>query len=211
MSEPTRTARRLVITDTEYTNLDTEVAQVVEIAYAVEDGPIVSGVPPHSLAGAEPKALEVNQYFERGLGDKARWNRDIVDNTARALAGQVLVGCNPRVDARVLQRLIGYEAWHYRLGDLESAAWLMLGFDEPPGLRQIRDKLTELGFEIPRPDHTAGGDVEVTRACLRILQRIAGYQLRTGLPTSAMLAEHETSPANSLPNSTGILSARVSP
>lgn len=192
MPEPTgRAPRQLVIVDTEFTNLDTDAGDVVEIAYAVEDGPIVSGVPPHTLTGHDPKALEVNRYYERDLGDKATWNHDIIENTTRALSGQVLVGCNPRVDARVLEKRIGYEPWHYRLADLESAAWLLLGFTEPPGLRQLRNLLAGLGYEIPEPDHTAAGDVEVERACLRVMQRIAALLLSNGIPGPEELALFE--------------------
>jgi len=191
MPEPARAHRDHVFVDTEYDRLDTGTANLVEAAAACEDEPIFQGVPPHSIEGHDPKALEINRYFERDLANKAIWNRDLIDNIARVSAGQTIVGANVRVDAHILSRFIGYEPWHYRLCDIESVAYLMLGFDQMPGLRQIKDKLAELGFELPTPDHSAGGDVETLRAVFRILQRIARYLLRHSLPTAGKLAEAE--------------------
>lgn len=191
MPEPARAARSLIFLDTEFTHLNPDLAQVVDVAYAAGDGPIVSGIPPHDLDHADPKALEVNRYHERDLGNRAKWDRDIIDDLARDTAGQSIVAANPRVDAAVLAKLIGYESWHYRLVDLESVAFLLLGFDQQPGLRDIRNKLAELGFELPPPNHTAEGDVLTGRACFRAMQRIAQWMLRAGLPTAAELDEHE--------------------
>lgn len=196
MPEPTgRAQRRLVFVDTEYDRLDTKTANVVEAAFALEDGPVRCGIPPHTIDGAEPKALEINRYFERDLGDRARWDRHLVDELATAAAGNTVVAANPRVDAEVLSRIIGYEPWHYRLCDVESAAFLLLGFEQMPGLREIKEKLVSLGYRVPTPDHSAGGDVETLREIFRILQRIAAYLLRRDLPTAAMLEEFETEPA----------------
>ncbi len=192
MPEPQRAPRRIVIVDTEFTNLDPAAGDVVEIAYAFEDGPVISGVPPHTLTGHDPESLEINRYRERDLGDKSRWNHDIIENATRALSGQVLAGMNPRIDARMLEKRIGYEPWHYRLAALESAAWLLLGFTEPPSLRQLRDLLAGLGYELPEPDHTAAGDVEVERACLKIMQRIARLFLAGGIPGPDELTAFES-------------------
>lgn len=194
MPEPVSVRRHHVFLDTEYDRLDTGTANLVEVALAVEDNPVLSGVPPHSLEGHDPRSLEINRYVERNLGDKARWDRDILDTTARATAGQTIVGANIRVDAHILSRFIGYEPWHYRLCDLESVAYLMLGFDQMPGLREIKEKLTELGYALPEPNHSAEADVETARAVFRILQRIARHLLRAGLPTAAELDRAESAP-----------------
>lgn len=188
-----RDPRRLVFVDTEYDRLDTATANVVEIALAIEDSPVVAAVPPHTIEGYDPKSLEINRYFERDLGDKAKWNRHIVDVTAQATAGQTLVAANPRCDAAVLARLIGYEPWHYRLCDVESVAFLLLGFDQMPGLREIKERLTGLGYELPDPDHSAGGDVETLRAVFWILQRIARLLLSNGVPGPEELEMFEAS------------------
>lgn len=198
MPEPERAPRRLVFVDTEYTNLDTALADVVDVAYAGETGAIVTDIPPHTLANADPQALKVNRYYERDLGDRARWNPAILDDLTRSTAGQTIVGANPRVDAAVLAARIGYEPWHYRLGDIESAAWLLLGFEQIPGLRQIRDRLVELGYQIPEPDHTAAGDVHVTRACFQVMKAIAEHLRRHGLPTAAELDTEPTQKIDSV-------------
>jgi hypothetical protein len=189
MPEPARARRDHVFVDTEYDRIDTGTANLLEVAAAREDDPIFQGVPPHSIEGHDPKSLEINRYYERDLGDKSRWDRGVLDNVARASAGQTIVGANVRVDAHILSRFIGYEPWHYRLCDVESVAYLLLGFDQMPGLREIKNKLTELGFDLPTPDHSAGGDVETLRAVFRILQRIAAYLLRDGLPTAKQVTE----------------------
>lgn len=191
MSEPIRARRDHVFVDTEYDRLDTGTANLVEVAFATEDHPVVSGIPPHSIEGHDAKALQINRYWERGLDNKAGWDRDIIDITAKMTAGQTVVGANTRVDAHILSRFIGYEPWHYRLCDVESVAYLLLGFDQMPGLREIKDKLAELGYDLPTPDHSAAGDVETLRAVFRILQRIARYLLRHGLPSADQLAEAE--------------------
>lgn len=171
--------RQLVFVDTEYSNLDTSVADLIEVAYAVEDGPVISGIPPHVLAFADPQALEVNRYYERGL-DTADRDHFIIRDVLQALRGNTLVAANPRVDATMLSRHGGGETWHYRLLDVESAAMLILGFDHVPSLRDIREDLTLRGYSIPAPDHSAAADVTTLRACFRALQDIARV---AGLPS----------------------------
>jgi hypothetical protein len=191
MPEPVREPRSLVFVDTEYDRLDTRTANVVEVAMAYENGPVVAGVPPHTIDGHDPKSLEINRYFERDLGNKAKWSRDIGDIVARATAGQTIAAANPRVDAEVLRTLIGYEPWHYRLCDLESVAFLLLGFEQMPGLREIKERLTDLGYELPSPDHSAPGDVETGRAVFLTMQRIARMLLANGVPTRKELEASE--------------------
>ncbi len=191
MPEPARAPRAHVFVDTEYDRLDTATANLIEVAAAYEDSPAFAGVVPHSIEGADAKALEINRYFERDLGDKARWDRDLLDNVAKVCAGQTVVGANVRVDAHILSRFIGYEPWHYRLCDIESVAYLLLGFEQMPGLRDIKNKLAELGYELPDPDHSAGGDVETLRAVFRILQRIARYYASFAAPTPEQVQARE--------------------
>lgn len=191
MPEPAAPPRNLVFIDTEYDRLDTSTAVLVEAAYAIEDYPVAGGVPPHLLnSGTEAKALEVNRYHERALNLRELWDPEIISLLAKATEGQTIVGANVRVDAEVLRRVIGHEPWHYRLCDVESVAFLLLGFTQMPGLRDIKNKLTELGYQLPDPDHSAGGDVETLRAVFRTLQRIAEYLLRAGLPLATDLEQY---------------------
>ena len=55
----------LVYLDVETTGLDPELHEVWEIAYAVNDGPILSSFVDHTLLGADPVALTVGQYHNR--------------------------------------------------------------------------------------------------------------------------------------------------
>lgn len=189
MPKPNGQPRELVFTDTETTGIHDE-AQIIELAFAAGDQFGHHGVLPHTLQGADRKALEVNRYWERELRDETP-DPELVSEFAHTAAENILVGANIRYDARKLEKLIGCETWHYRLGDIESAAWLLLGFEEPPGLHTLRARLTELGYDIPAPDHTAKGDVETTRACFRVLQRIARLLLSNGIPGAEELKMFE--------------------
>ena len=45
----------------------------------------------------------------------------------------------------------------------------VLSYDQPRGLAKVAEHLTDLGFPIPSPDHTAEGDVRATRAVYQAL------------------------------------------
>lgn len=166
-----------VYLDTETTGLDPDRHEVWEIAYAIDDGPVLSAFVPHSLATADREALELNGYWRRHVGRVD----DRADLHARlALDGATLVGANPAFDAAFLRARWGVTPWKYRLLDVEAYAMGALGFDEPRGLAAIREALVELGRDIPEPDHTAGGDVATVRACHLALRSIyATTQART--------------------------------
>lgn len=184
---PDTPLRQKVFVDGETTGLDRNLHEMVELAWAVDDAPTAVAVLPHTLRNADPRALEVNRYYERNLDDVEKWDYDAEGAFMRAAAGNTLVGANVAFDAGMLAERAGYASWHYRMLDIESAAMLILGFDEVPGLRQIRDRLTELGYELPAPDHTAGGDVDTLRAVWRHLNAIARHLLRHGVPRAEAL------------------------
>lgn len=164
----------LLYLDTETTGLSYETSQVVELAYAVGDGDITTLVLPHTIIAANPRALEINRYHARGLADRTTWATE--QDIARAFAdmqGKTLFAANPRFDSRMLERTFGFlgnqEPWSYRLFDVQSYAAGVLGLDVPTGMAQLFDLLTMRGFVLPKPDHSAAGDVAAMRAVHRIL------------------------------------------
>lgn len=136
-------------------------------------------IPPHDvdwvLHHGDPQALEINDYFRRGL-DREPQDRGYTETRRlhAALSGNTLAGSNPRFDAAMLYDLffddaLDPEPWHYRLWDLSAYAAGVLGLNELPGLAKVCELLG-----IPGGDHTAEGDVTATGLCLRMLMAKAG-------------------------------------
>ena len=167
----------LVYLDIETTGLDPNRHQVVELAYAVGDEPVLSGVLDHDLANAEEAALKVCRYFERGLV-AAEAEPEFEDSARAALEGATLVAANPAFDSAFLRRRWGRAPWRYRLLDIEAFAMPVLGYDNPVGLAAITIELRGMGFEVPEPDHTAAGDVATLRACHHALRSLAADMRR---------------------------------
>lgn len=161
-----------VFVDIETTGLDVDRHQIVELAWAVEDGPITVVSPRHDLRNADPAALQVNDYRNR-LETRARSSAEQVSRFLLDVRGNTIVAANPAFDAGFLRAHFGgYAPWHYRLRDIQVYADAILGgWRRPPSLIQVRAALLELGHDIPPPDHTAGGDVQTLRAAWRALQR----------------------------------------
>lgn len=164
-----------VYVDTETTGLDPDRHEVWEIAYAVDDGPIRSGVVLHSLRHADPMALDMNGYWGR-TKDVAPESCMEVETVLRGAfrPGMTLVGANPRFDAAFLRARWGEEPFHYRLLDVEAYAMGALGYDEPQGLKTVAKDLRAEGFDVEHPDHSAAGDVATLRACHAALRTLYG-------------------------------------
>jgi len=165
-----------VYLDTETTGLDPDRHEIWELAYAVDNGRIESGVMFHSLRHADPKALAMNGYWERCGGSPEAW-AELEGGVRFALDGATIVAANPAFDAAFLRARWGVTPWRYRMLDVEAYAMGALGWDEPRGLKDIRTELTMLGHDIPEPDHTASGDVATLRACHYALAGIYGRPL----------------------------------
>ncbi len=169
--------RPLVFVDTETTGLHAE-AQAFELAWKREDQDVVSTlILPHTLYGADPIALKVNQYREReipsmwvaGELDIDRFRVDVTDAT--------MVIANPAFDVPHLMNILGFQVWHYRIIDVETYAMPILGHTRPQGMSTIYRELTELGYQLPEPDHTAGRDVEALESVFHILRSMGEKML----------------------------------
>lgn len=161
----------LVFLDTETTGLDPALHEVWEIAFAVGERSIASGVIPHSLRTADPEALAMNGYVGRGLGVAPDPWLDV--ELKRLLVGATIVGSNPAFDTAFLRARWGVAPWHHRMVAVESMAMQEFGWERPKGLKDVATALRGLNFDIPEPDHTAAGDVATLRAVFNALQEVA--------------------------------------
>lgn len=159
----------LIFLDTETTGLDPELHEVWEMAYAINDGPVVSQAVPHQGLTSDPSALRMNGYYDRAIRDVS----PLFDMRVREiLEGNTIVGANPTFDAAFLQKRWGVAPWHYRMIDVESMALAVLEYDRPKGLKDISEELREMGYNISEPNHSAAGDVATTRDCYIALRHI---------------------------------------
>ncbi|BBC43348.1 putative exonuclease [Mycobacterium phage Y10] len=187
-------SRQLIVVDCETTGLHDDAAILEIAAVNVETGdelafvPYVSG---EQLAKAQPDALRINRYYERGVyremlspADTA----DAFDELATMLKGNTFGGSNPTFDSHLVASarvtppsyaVLGAEhvvgrVWHHRLADLAAYAAGVLGLNptELPGLDAVIDKVD---FMVPIGEvdnyerHTALGDARITASCFRRL------------------------------------------
>ena len=174
----TSRGRALVVVDTETTGLDPTVHVPVEVGWwNLHTGERGLFIPVHTQADlrrADPKALEINRYWERGLDLEAQWDEAqwCLERLHKALVGNSLVGSNPVFDASMLNPLFQRHGlapgpWHYALLDVGTYAAGVLGLSI--GERLTLSELCQL-FGMPQT-HDAEGDVTVTGRCLLELQR----------------------------------------
>lgn len=161
--------------DTETLGLDLDRHPIFEIAYAIDDFPVVAAFVEHSPLNADPVAVKLNGYKDRfhpSLVDP-QWEYDLrmfLAQQAEAGHAVTIVGANPAFDAyRLSRRWDGTTPWRYRLIDVESMALPIFGWDTPHGLADISEACREAGYEIHQPDHTAASDVEAVRAVHKAL------------------------------------------
>jgi hypothetical protein len=161
----------LVFLDTETTGLDPALHEVWEIAWAIDDGAILSRVLPHSLATADPEALALNHYWDRFPGEEVDPGLDPF--LRKQFTGVTIVGSNPAFDTAFLRARWGVAPWHHRLIAVESMAFAVFGYEKPKGQAAVAADLRDRGYEIPEPDHTAAGDVATLRAVYTALREVA--------------------------------------
>ena len=167
--------RRVVFVDTETTGLDARRHQMVEVAWAEVEGPIHEARVRHSLLNADPKALEINRYWERGLHNSATWWRDedaLAEILTATFEGALLCSSNVDHDKRFIDAwLYDYEPhddpppWHHRPVEIGSFVAGALRLPVPASLHDTVERLRARGHTISEPDHTAAGDVRATRDC----------------------------------------------
>lgn len=164
-----------VYLDIETTGLDWLTHDVVEIAWAVDDGDIKAFTPEHTLQNADPRALELNGYFERELAWSTGHHSVASYELLTELRGATVVGSNPAFDTAFLRRKLGVAVWHHRLFDVSAYAAGLFGGDKLNGLAIIAEELRDRGYSIDEPDHTARQDVHVLRQVHKALLEIAGH------------------------------------
>jgi DNA polymerase III epsilon subunit-like protein len=164
----------LCFIDTETTGLDPDVHDVFEVAYALDDDEVMSFLLPHTLRNADPQALRLNGYHERGALIYTNDERLTPTSLVTELRNVTLVGSNPAFDAAFLRKRIGYAPWHHRMIDVTTCAMWQFGWDRPKGLADVATELRQNGHDIAEPDHTAAGDVLVTRQVYRALLSLRG-------------------------------------
>lgn len=177
--------RHLIVVDVESTGLDPKVHVPIEIAAInVDTGEVLSFVPylsPNMLVLADPDALRINRYFERGVYKKAldeQGTANMYLGPWEFLRGNTLAGANPRFDAAML--VSGHdrfttakveEPWHHRLPDVSSYVAGALGIyaAELPGLADCCERLGGVNDV----EHSALGDAKAAAECFRIVSDCA--------------------------------------
>lgn len=166
-----------VFIDTETTGLDTVRHEVIEVSWATDTSEVRTMVVPHSITDADPAALEVNRYFERGLDKAPTATSRKIETFWSYLNGVTLVGANPTFDRSFLNVLftsqrLRPDPWHHRSLDVESMAAVVLRNTKPVGLRASIQKINDqFDAHLPEPDHTSKGDVIATRALVHWIEQ----------------------------------------
>lgn len=171
---------QLCYVDTETTGLDYRVHQPYEVCTWLENErePLTHSLP-HNLDNADPVALEIGRYHERGFQP---WT-SITDETkrrawrcrdalTRRLTGVTVVAANPAFDTGMLSGFLGKAPWHHRTINISDVAMTIFDWDRPKGMSEVQAAVRELGYDVPAPDHTAEGDVRALRASYEALRQI---------------------------------------
>lgn len=201
------TGQGMWVVDLETTGLDERRHVPVEVAAVnVATGEAITFVPhlnPRALATADPYAMHVNRYFERGLFNFALTPEQTANqyrDLFRRLAGQRFGGANARFDALMLRHALGSwthdgssmsvglpsrgrpaeETWHYRLSELGSYVGGVLGHDpaDPLGLAEAC-RLLQVPLNAD-DEHTALGDARAAAECFRRAHAIVTERQRSG-------------------------------
>ncbi len=156
----------LAFLDIETTGLDPYKDEILEIAYlreAKRPGPVVAThfsmqIDEHA---ANPKALEVNRYWERKLDlldIRLPWS-PAAYKLVSELKDHIIVGNNPTFDLTFLTHFLGKWAWkptwHYRPLDVGSMAQGRL---RARGVLPTAEIAKTFGVPLPEDQHSALAD-----------------------------------------------------
>lgn len=159
--------KNLIFVDTETTGLDPDNDKLVELSWAVNDGPIktiyfgVKEVPEFidNLIG----------FTKRGIAGKLSTESE-VDQFMHDSWDQTVVAANRYFDQRFLENNSLWFA-HYRAIEMGSYAMGRLGLDYIPGMKDIEREIETRGIKIPvAADHTSANDVNAMRYMFNVIK-----------------------------------------
>jgi len=170
----TNDSRDIIVVDIETSSLEPNAVVLEVAAINLETGEWLYFAPHVDQAWvswADPAALQVNRYFERGVWRNKLSPRETMvayRDLENLLRGNTLAGSNPAFDA---QRLPIKSVWHHRLLDLSAYAAGVLGLplNELPGLHKVCELLDIENEE----EHSALSDARATAKCFKKLMERA--------------------------------------
>ena len=182
--------RRCIVVDVESTGLEVQ-HQATEVAwYDLSTDEYGVFIPPHSLEGADPFALQIHGYAERIAGmpvDDGTEQRLLHDRFGSGRNRSTIICANPSFDTEKVSALFARsgltptDPWHHRkINVSEGAYWLFpdqFPDGEQPGLKAVADLL---GVPLPG-HHSALDDVMATVEVYRRLERLRGTVQISGL------------------------------
>ena len=192
------TDRQVIVVDVETTGLHDAAAILEVAALNLNTGEEITFVPyvtREQLANAQPEAMRINRYYERGVFRNAlneESTRLMYETLHGQLEGNTFAGSNPTFDSRLISREKYFKKseyvpfgvksyahafgapWHHRLLDLSAYAAGALGLplEELPGLHKVCEILGVKNEE----EHSALGDVRATAQCFRRLKAMTMEQ-----------------------------------
>lgn len=159
--------RKFVFLDTETSGFDDDPdAELVELTYATEH------TDPYTLwfgVTWVPTIIDdLIGFTKRGIAGRRSTQFEIAKFLAES-DGATMVAANPAFDKHFV-RNAGLWKFHYRMLDIESYAMGKLDLNFVPGMKDIQERLGELGWDITQPDHTSRNDVLALREAFIILR-----------------------------------------